>query len=123
MLELTLPELINLYGREKPSRTVVGERERKYRVRFWEQHTRELSAWDINPDQITGLVDVMTKAGYQGSTINRHMVEAKAAYNWAIKHRHTPDGFVTPFMTFQRLPVRKNSIPTRASNFFSSTVW
>src|SRR6185369_7005219 len=96
---LTLRELARLYALQVPSRVNPLHYVGKWLDQF---KLGELSAWDIQPEQLKTGAKVMKEAGYKISTINRDLSALGSIYIWAIAKELTPSGFVSPTMSIKR---------------------
>jgi integrase len=101
VLAVTVPELLTLYCADRPCKR---EDLRDYRLRKWRTQFHDLSAWDLRPEHVAGVVRAMETQGYAASTINRDMADLASCYAWAIRRRYCPANFQSPTRDFVRRP-------------------
>jgi integrase len=100
VLDVTLPELLDLWHQAKP-----GKRPelREYRLKKWRVQFAGVPAWEITPDHVGSMAAAMQAQGYAGSSINRDVADISSCYGWAIKRRHAPAEYQNPCREFERL--------------------
>ena len=87
VLSITLPELLTLYCRAKPTKRPEL---REYRLKKWREQFAGVSAWDVATEHICAMVEGFDAQGYAGCTINREIADIGGCYSWAILKRHCP---------------------------------
>lgn len=98
--EITFRELLTLYLALAPHR----RKSHGYRTEKWITAFGDLPAWDFHSAHILAMVDKLEGAGYKAATINREIVDIRAAFNWAIKKRKAPPEFQNPCTEYTMKP-------------------
>ena len=109
VLDITVPELLDLYCVAKPSRR---EDLRAFRLRKWREQFASLPAWQVTSPHIAAVVDAMEAQEYEGAMINRDVADIRSCYSWAIKRRYCPVDFINPTVEYVRRPetIRRGAV-------------